>query len=159
MSKFLIWLTKNERIAYFFEQIAHSLIFGQKMSNSLENQMSEFPALDIGVTEYVPVQCTCGFSSFFGFIQTFFAVSRAVGFRFLPGYSSPIFKCFRFVFPLAFQHRIPNCSTTKTHEATSKTRHKVENDGERGRGMTKYFGAHCIPSLHARTKFWFSLFG
>ena len=23
-----------------------------------------------------------------------------------------------------------------------------------GRGMTKYFGAHCIPSLHARTKFW-----
>ena len=25
-----------------------------------------------------------------------------------------------------------------------KTRHKVENDGEGGRGMTKYFGAHCI---------------
>ena len=35
----------NEWIAHFFEQIAHSLIFGQKTSDSLGNQMSEFPAL------------------------------------------------------------------------------------------------------------------
>ena len=35
----------NEWIAHFVEGIAHSLIFGQKKSNSLGNQMSEFPAL------------------------------------------------------------------------------------------------------------------
>ena len=35
----------NEWIAHFFEQIAHSLIFRQKTSYSLGNQMSEFPAL------------------------------------------------------------------------------------------------------------------
>ena len=35
----------NEWIAHFFERIAHSLIFGQKTSNLLGNQMSEFPAL------------------------------------------------------------------------------------------------------------------
>ena len=35
----------NEWIAHFFERIAHSLIFGQKTSDSLGNQMSEFPAL------------------------------------------------------------------------------------------------------------------
>ena len=39
----------NEWIAHFFEWIAHSLIFWQKTSDSLGNQMSEFPALvDIG---------------------------------------------------------------------------------------------------------------
>ena len=38
----------NEWIAHFFEQIAHSLIFGQKTSNSFGNQMSEFPALEPG---------------------------------------------------------------------------------------------------------------
>ena len=36
----------NEWIAHFFEQIAHLLIFGQKTSDSLGNQMSEFPALE-----------------------------------------------------------------------------------------------------------------
>ena len=35
----------NEWIAHFFERIAHSLIFGQQTSDSLGNQMSEFPAL------------------------------------------------------------------------------------------------------------------
>ena len=35
----------NERIARFFEGIAHSLIFGQKTSDSLGKPMSEFPAL------------------------------------------------------------------------------------------------------------------
>ena len=44
----------------------------------------------------------------------------------------------RFVFPLAFQRRIPNYSTAKTREATAKTRHTVQNDGKGGRGMTKY---------------------
>ena len=34
-----------EWIAHFFERIAHSLIFGQQTSDSLGNQMSEFPAL------------------------------------------------------------------------------------------------------------------
>ena len=38
----------NEWIGHFFEQIAHSLIFGQKKSDSLGNQMSEFPALEKG---------------------------------------------------------------------------------------------------------------
>ena len=33
----------------------------------------------------------------------------------------------RFVFPLAFQRRIPNCSTAKTPNATTKTKHVVEN--------------------------------
>ena len=32
-------------MAHFFEQIAHSLIFRQKTSDSLRNQISEFPAL------------------------------------------------------------------------------------------------------------------
>ena len=61
MSKSLRLLTKNERceriaqvayqkwankwIAHFFELIAHSLIFGQKTSNSLGKPMSKFPAL------------------------------------------------------------------------------------------------------------------
>ena len=35
----------NEWIACFFERIAHSLIFLQKLSDSLRKQMSEFPAL------------------------------------------------------------------------------------------------------------------
>ena len=34
----------NEWIAHFFERIAHSLIFGQKTSDSLGKPMSEFPA-------------------------------------------------------------------------------------------------------------------
>ena len=38
-------LTKNERIANFFERIAHSLIVGQKTRDSLGNPMSEFLAL------------------------------------------------------------------------------------------------------------------
>ena len=37
----------NERIARFFERIAHSLIFSQKTSDLLRKPMSEFPALDI----------------------------------------------------------------------------------------------------------------
>ena len=37
----------NEWIARFFERIAHSLIFGQKTSDSLGKPMSEFPALKI----------------------------------------------------------------------------------------------------------------
>ena len=48
------------------------------------------------------------------------------------GSRRPIFKCFdiiRFVFPLAFQRCIRNCSTAKTRAATTKTKHKVENDG------------------------------
>ena len=35
----------NEWITHFFEKIAYSLIFGQKTSDSLGNQMREFPAL------------------------------------------------------------------------------------------------------------------
>ena len=52
-------------------------------------------------------------------------------FRNFSGCRRPIFKCFdiiRFVFPLAFQCHIPNCSTTKTREATAKRKRKVEND-------------------------------
>ena len=37
------WVT--ERIAHFFEWIAHSLTFWQKTSDSLRKQISEFPAL------------------------------------------------------------------------------------------------------------------
>ena len=43
----------NEWIANFFEQIAQSLIFGQKMSNSLGNQMSQFPALIFGHSTFM----------------------------------------------------------------------------------------------------------
>ena len=39
----------NEWITYFFEQIAHSLIFGQKTSDSLGNLMSEFLALYMSI--------------------------------------------------------------------------------------------------------------
>ena len=56
-------------------------------------------------------------------------------FRDFSGSRRPIFKCFyiiRFAFPLAFQRRIPNCSTAKTHDATTKTKHKVENEGKGG---------------------------
>ena len=35
----------NEWTARFFERIAHSLIFGQKTSDSLGKPMSKFPAL------------------------------------------------------------------------------------------------------------------
>ena len=35
----------------------------------------------------------------------------------------------RFVCPLAFQCRIPNCSTAKTHEDIAKRKRKVKNDG------------------------------
>ena len=51
VSESLSSLTKNERpwanegIARFLEQIAHSLIFSQKTSDSLRKLMSEFPAL------------------------------------------------------------------------------------------------------------------
>ena len=38
----------NEWIAHSFELIAHSLIFGQKTSDSLGKPMSEFPALPPG---------------------------------------------------------------------------------------------------------------
>ena len=38
-----------------------------------------------------------------------------------------------FVFPLAFQCRIPNYSTAKTREATVKARHIVQNNGKGGR--------------------------
>ena len=55
VSKSLILLTKNEWMSeslIFFERIAHSLILGQKMSDSLGNQMSEFPALELWDTTY-----------------------------------------------------------------------------------------------------------
>ena len=51
-------------------------------------------------------------------------------FRDFSGCRRPIFKCFdiiRFVFSLAFQRRILNCSTAKTRAATTKTNHEVEN--------------------------------
>ena len=49
------------------------------------------------------------------------------------GSRRPIFKCFdiiRFVFPLAFQRHIRNCSIAKTCPSTTKTKQKVENDGK-----------------------------
>ena len=51
------------------------------------------------------------------------------------GYRRPIFECFyiiRFVFPLAFQCHIQNCSTAKTREDMAKRKRKVENDGKEG---------------------------
>ena len=39
----------NERIAHFFERIAHSLTFWQKKSDSLRKQMSKFLALLLSV--------------------------------------------------------------------------------------------------------------
>ena len=46
------------------------------------------------------------------------------------GYRRSIFECFhiiRFVFPLAFQCQIQNCSTAKTREEIVKRKRKVEN--------------------------------
>ena len=46
--KSLILLTKHKRMSeslIFLRKIAHSLIFGQKTSDLLKNQMREFPAL------------------------------------------------------------------------------------------------------------------
>ena len=52
VGKSLISLTKNERPCVIrsgrseeMSDVSESLIFGQKTSDSLENQMSEFPAL------------------------------------------------------------------------------------------------------------------
>ena len=69
-------------------------------------------------------------SAFLNFLDLWKLISQFLGL-----YRRPIFKCFdiiKFVFPLAFQRLIPNCSTTKNREATAKTRHKVENDGKGG---------------------------
>ena len=41
----------------------------------------------------------------------------------------------RFIFSLAFQRRILNCSTSKTREALTKRMQKVEDDGEGGGGV------------------------
>ena len=43
----------------------------------------------------------------------------------------------RFIFPLAFQRCIRNCSTAKNHEDIAKRKRKVENDFKGGGGMTK----------------------
>ena len=72
-----------------------------------------------------PVHCTVHTRLFFIFWI------RSNIFRNFSGCRRPIFKCFdtiRFVFPLAFQRRILNCSTAKTREATAKRKWKVEND-------------------------------
>ena len=56
MSDWLRSLRGNERcerIAHF----AHSLIFGQKTSYSLGNQMSEFPAMRVSVPKFIRVIC------------------------------------------------------------------------------------------------------
>ena len=55
------------------------------------------------------------------------------------GCGRPIFKCFiiRFVFLLAFQHRIPNCSMTKTREDTVKR--------TRAKTMARLFFAIWVP--------------
>ena len=51
------WL--NEQIARFFEQIAHSIIFLQKTSDSLRKWMNKFPALAV-----VHVRCTVHYRTF-----------------------------------------------------------------------------------------------
>ena len=47
VSESLISLTKNEQMSESLIFLSESLIFGQKTSNSLGNQMSEFSALSI----------------------------------------------------------------------------------------------------------------
>ena len=47
VSKSLRSLTKNERIAYCVEQIAHSLFFLKKTGDSLRKTTSEFPILGV----------------------------------------------------------------------------------------------------------------
>ena len=50
-------------------------------------------------------------------------------FRDFSGCSRPIFNCFfiiRFVFPLAFQRSILNCSTAKTREDIAKRKRKTK---------------------------------
>ena len=57
-----------------------------------------------------------GFSSWLGFAQTYFAISRAAVFWFFWFFR----KIIKFVFSLAFQHHIPNCYTAKSCKATAK---------------------------------------
>ena len=45
----------------------------------------------------------------------------------------------KFVFPLALQNRIRNCSTAKTREEIAKRKRKVENDGNGGRDVEVEF--------------------
>ena len=55
---------------------------------------------------------------------------RSHMFRDISGCGCSIFKCYtiiRFVFALAFQRSILNCSMVKTRAATTKTKHEVEN--------------------------------
>ena len=91
VSKSLRSLTKNERceriaqvahqkwayewITQYFEQIAHSIIFGQKTSDSLGKPMNEFPALvlDTFWHEFIALKsvkkstfCSLGISSLKG---------------------------------------------------------------------------------------------
>ena len=61
------------------------------------------------------------FSSFFRFIQTYFAISWTVGVD---------FNFIRFVFSLAFQRYILNCFTAKTYKDIAKWKRKVENNGK-----------------------------
>ena len=63
----------NEWIAHFFQQMAHLLIFGQKTSGSLGNQMSEFPALNISFKKKI----SWVFSTFLGQLQ-FWELDRAM---------------------------------------------------------------------------------
>ena len=75
--------------------------------------------------------------------QTYYAISRAVGIRFF------IFKLSLDLFPLAFERRIPNCSTVKTRKAMAKKRHKVENNWKGGGYNCNIHieACFCNPSL------------
>ena len=64
----------------------------------------------------------------FKFGQTYFVISQAVAdFNFI--------YIIRFVFLLAFQCCISNCSFSKTCKDTAKRKLKVENDGPGGGGV------------------------
>ena len=144
----------------------------------------------MGVTVYILYSAYTRIFFTFGFVQTYYMFSRAVGVRFLnviisldlsfhqlsnavfeivilqklvkiqrkengkskmmawlffifwilsnifrnfSGCRRPIFNCYyiiRFVFSLAFQRRIRNCSTAKTREDIAKRKRKVENEGQ-----------------------------
>ena len=77
----------------------------------------------------------CSFYPQFGLAETYYVISsRRLIFKFFEiirfdNQFLIYFDIIRFVFSLAFQLRIRNCSMAKSHTTTMKTKHEVENNG------------------------------
>ena len=87
----LLWILSNKQVLYSYMQWHGTITFDSRYVYSRRHE-----------------KCP---------VQMYFAISRAVGVRFL-----------NVVCPLAFQCRILNYSTAKTREDMAKRKRKVEND-------------------------------